>query len=72
MLRPNWTVLVQLTSPEESVYTGTSWEFFQDWDAASRCYERHKVTDKHPTLRPYYHLSDYLHLSSNSQKEIGA
>lgn len=62
-MKPNWTVLCSIVSPEDSAYVGTSWEFFTLETHAQACYSRHALLGNNATMRPY-HDNDYVHLSA--------
>lgn len=63
-MKPKFTVLYNLSSPEEGTFVGTGWEFFTDEAAAQACYERHVFAGNCPTKRPYDDRSDYPHLGA--------
>ena len=62
-MRPKYTVLTNLVSPESSRWVGTAWEFFDDPGEASLCYQRHLRLGNTPTLRPF-HNNDIPHLGA--------
>jgi len=58
---PHWTVCYNIVSLESNKWVGTGWEFFDDEDQASACYQRHKEAGNVPIKRPY-HSDDFEHL----------
>lgn len=61
--RPKYTVLYNIVTPG-SQWIGTGWQFFDDQNAAKRCYEYQQENGNCPTLRPYSEVPDYQHLGA--------
>jgi len=66
-IRPAWTVVTNLMSPESGEWVGTSWEFFNTEEQAYRCYGRHLDLGNVPTKRPYHDGRDWQHLGAVHQ-----
>lgn len=61
---PCWTVHYNIVSPESDRWIGDGWEFFDEEDQATRCFERHHRAGDCPTKRPYYRATDIHHLGA--------
>ena len=59
---PKWTVVCNLVSPESDSWVGTSWEFFDSEESASKCYQRHVNARDCPTKRFYFDREDRQHI----------
>lgn len=69
MKTPKWTVLYNIVSKEDDSFPkwiGTGWEFFNDEEAANKCYTWHAASGNMPTKRPY-HPNDAAHLAATHQ-----
>lgn len=60
---PSYTVVYNIVSPGSS-WIGTGWEFFDDREAAQKCYDRVQEAGHYPTLRPYFDNADRSHLGA--------
>ena len=60
---PKYTVISNLVSPESNRWVGTSWEFFDCGELATRCFQRHITAGNCPTKRPF-HPNDEPHLGA--------
>lgn len=63
-LRPRWTVVSNILSPESDKWVGTCWEFFDEERQAEECYTRQIEAGNTPTKRPYFESSDREHLGA--------
>lgn len=63
-LRPRWTVVSNILSPESDKWVGTCWEFFDEESQAEECYTRQIEAGNTPTKRPYFEISDRGHLGA--------
>lgn len=66
-MKPKWTVVYNIVSPESSKWVGTGWEFFDDEEDAQACYDRHVASGNTPTKRPYHDGCDKPHLGAAHQ-----
>lgn len=64
MDKPNWTVLYNIISPENSKYVGTGWEFFDKEEDADKCYARHRDNGCCPSKRPFFEKLDRAHMGA--------
>lgn len=62
-MKPEWTLVYNIVSPESDEWVGTGWEFFTKWDDAYNAMLRHTKLGNVPTLRPYHDL-DERHLGA--------
>ena len=67
-MRPKWTVLYNIVSPESQEWIGTGWEFFTNEEDADRAYTRHLKLGNVPTRRPFYPLGDNRHLGATQRQ----
>ena len=66
---PKWTVLANTINPH-SKWGGTSWDFFDDEEAAEKCYGELAARGACPTKRPFYRSADLAHMQASSQFSI--
>ena len=62
-MRPMWTVLYNIVSPENDRWVGTGWEFFDSEEDAIRAYKRHQELGNCPGCRPF-HKTDINRMGS--------
>ena len=60
---PKWTVYYNINSPENNQWTGTGYEFFDDFNDAEKALRRLQARGEVAGLRPFHEL-DARHLGA--------
>jgi hypothetical protein len=63
-VKPKWTIVYNIVSPESNRWVGTGWEFFDKEEDATKCRERLTRLGNVVTKRPYYDSVDNPHMGA--------